>query len=45
MARPTKTSTLKQVNVRLSEDTIKKLKEEGKKNNVKLSEVVRKRLE
>jgi uncharacterized protein (DUF4415 family) len=45
MARPTKDTTLKQVNVRLSEATIKKLKEEGKKNNEKLSEVVRKKLE
>lgn len=45
MARPTKETKLKQVNVRLSEKTIKKLVDEGKKNNVKLSEVIRKKLD
>jgi len=45
MARPTKATTLKQVNVRLSEKTIKKLVDESKKNNVKLSEVIRKKLD
>ena len=44
MARPTKETKLKQVNVRLSEQTIKKLVDEGKKDNVKLSEVIRKKL-
>lgn len=45
MARPTKDTTLKQVNVRLSEKTIKKLVDESKKTNVKLSEVIRKKLD
>ena len=33
------------VSVRLSEETAKKLIDEGKKNNVKLSEVIRKKLD
>jgi len=33
------------VSVRLSEQTIKKLVDEGKKDNVKLSEVIRKKLD
>jgi hypothetical protein len=33
------------VSVRLSEETAKKLVAEGKKNNVKLSEVIRKKLD
>jgi hypothetical protein len=45
MARPIKPHTLKQVNVRLSDVTIKKLVAEGKKNNEKLSEVIRKKLD
>jgi hypothetical protein len=33
------------VSVRLSEETAKKLIDEGKKDNVKLSEVIRKKLD
>jgi hypothetical protein len=40
-----KASKQVKVSVRLSEETAKKLIDEGKKNNVKLSEVIRKKLD
>lgn len=40
-----KASKQVKVSVRLSEETAKKLIDEGKKDNVKLSEVIRKKLD